>query len=244
MSYLKYEGKNIYYKACGEGRPLIIIHGDTASSKMLMPEVKFYAKSFKVIALDLLGQGKSQRVEEMPLNCWEYNADLLIGLCENLGLSKVNLIGTSGGAIVALNAVLKRPDIFDRIVADSFIGESLSHEFAKRIAEDREKAKASLFSRFFWFLMHGFDWRYVIDQNTRLLIDFSKGNGDFFGRGLDGIENSVLIMGSARDDMESVLRAVDAKIRNSKLVIFDDGNHPAMLSNKKEFRNSVMKFLD
>ncbi len=40
MSYFKYENINIYYKVSGEGRPLVIIHGDTASSKNVYTRIK------------------------------------------------------------------------------------------------------------------------------------------------------------------------------------------------------------
>ncbi|GAA0181029.1 alpha/beta hydrolase [Clostridium sediminicola] len=247
MSYFKFKNSNIYYRVLGEGKPLIIIHGDTASSKMFMPELKFYSKNFKVILLDLVGQGKSQRVDKLPLNYWEFNANMIIELCNHIGISDVNLLGTSGGAIIALNAVLKQPDLFNKIIADSFMGENLPYEFANKIVDNRKIAKSKLSTKFFWFIMHGFDWENVIDQNTNLIIDFSSDIGDFFNYELRNIENNVLITGSAKDDLlpniESTLKGINSKMKNSKLVIFENGNHPAMFSNKKEFRNLVLKFL-
>ncbi len=247
MSYFKYKNINIYYRVSGEGRPLVIIHGDTASSKMFIPELKFYSKNFKVILLDLVGQGKSHRIDKLPLNYWDFNSTLIIELCKHIGITDVNLLGTSGGAIVALNAVLKQPSLFNRIIVDSFIGEHLSYEFAKKIVDDRKIAKGKLCSNLFWFIMHGFDWKNVIDQNTNLIIDFSRDIGDFFNYELSNIENNVLITGSTKDDLipniESTLKDINLKMKNSKLVIFENGNHPAMFSNKKEFRNLVLKFL-
>ncbi|EHN14638.1 alpha/beta fold hydrolase [Clostridium sporogenes] len=247
MSYFKYKNFNIYYKVYGEGKPLVIIHGDTASSKMFIPELKFYSKNFKVILLDLIGQGKSQRVNEMPLNHWQLNSMLVIELCKYIGISNVNLLGTSGGAIIALNAVLEEPTLFNKIILDSFMGENLSHDFAKKIYQDRKIAKSKLSSKLFWFMMHGFDWENVIDQNTNLIIDFSRNIGNFFECDLSSIENNVLITGSLEDDfipnIGSILKSINSKIENSKLVIFNSGNHPAMFSNKKEFRDLVLNFL-
>ncbi len=34
MSYFKYNGHNIFYQEIGQGNPLILLHGNTASSKM------------------------------------------------------------------------------------------------------------------------------------------------------------------------------------------------------------------
>lgn len=142
---------------------------------------------------------------------------------------------------------MKQPNLFNRIVVDSFMGENLSYEFAKKIVDDRKIAKSKLCSKLFWFIMHGFDWKNVIDQNTNLIKDFSRNIGDFFNYELSNIENTVLITGSSKDDLisniESTLKGINLKMKNSELVIFENGNHPAMFSNKKEFRNLVLKFL-
>lgn len=247
MSYFEFENFKIYYKVSGEGEPLVIIHGDTASSKMFIPELEFYSKNHKVILVDLLGQGKSERVVKLPLNYWDINANMIIALCRYLNVNNINLLGTSGGAIVALNCVLKQPDLFNKIIIDSFIGENLSYEFAQKIANDRNLAKRKLSSKLFWFIMHGFDWNYVIDQNTDLIMDFSKNIGDFFGYELSDIKNRVLITGSLKDDLipdiKTILESINIKIKDSRLAIFNEGNHPAMFSNKKEFRNLVLEFL-
>lgn len=247
MSYFEFENFKIYYKVSGEGEPLVIIHGDTASSKMFIPELEFYSKNHKVILVDLLGQGKSERVVKLPLNYWDINANMIIALCRYLNVNNINLLGTSGGAIVALNCVLKQPDLFNKIIIDSFIGENLSYEFAQKIANDRNLAKRKLSSKLFWFIMHGFDWKYVIDQNTDLIMDFSKNIGDFFVYELSDIKNRVLITGSLKDDLipdiKTILESINIKIKDSRLAIFNEGNHPAMFSNKKEFRNLVLEFL-
>jgi pimeloyl-ACP methyl ester carboxylesterase len=247
MAYFKFNDFKIYYRELGEGSPLIIIHGDTASSKMFIPELKFYSKNFRVIIVDLVGQGKSQRIDKLPLNYWDYNADMIIELCRHIDIKDVNLLGTSGGAIVALNVVLKQPKLFNRIIIDSFMGEKLPYDFAKKIADDREIAKNKLSSRLFWFAMHGFDWKNVIDQSTDMLIDFSRDIGDFFKSELSSIENNILITGSLEDDLipdiQKALKAIHLKIKNSRLIIFESGKHPAMFSNKVEFKNIVLEFL-
>ncbi len=247
MSYFKYKNFHIYYKIYGEGKPLVMIHGDTASSKMFMPELKFYSKNFKVILLDLVGQGKSQRVSKLPLNYWNFNGMLIIELCKYIGIRNVNLLGTSGGAIIALNAVLANPNLFNKIILDSFMGENLQYEFAEKILYDRKISKSKLSSKLFWFMMHGYDWENVIDQNTNLIMNFARDIGNFFEYDLKNIKNDILITGSLKDglipNVENILKSINSKIENSKLVIFKNGNHPAMFSNKKEFRNLVLNFL-
>lgn len=47
-------------------------------------------------------------------------------------------MATSGGALVAINAALKAPELIDKVIADSFGGEYTLKAFTERVPEDRE----------------------------------------------------------------------------------------------------------
>lgn len=64
MSYFNYQAKNIFYKETGCGKPLIMLHGDTASSTMFEMLLPLHQEHFRVILIDFLGNGKSDRVEK------------------------------------------------------------------------------------------------------------------------------------------------------------------------------------
>ena len=129
MSYFIYQSKKIYYSEQGSGKPVLFLHGDTASSKMFEFLVPLYTDHFKVILIDFLGNGKSDRVEKFPVDLWQEEARQTIALLEHLQYGKVDLVGTSGGAWVAVNVALERPDLVGRIVADSFDGRTLAEYF-------------------------------------------------------------------------------------------------------------------
>lgn len=52
MSYFQYYDKNIYYSVIGEGIPLMLLHGNTASSKMFTFLLDFYKNDFQIILID------------------------------------------------------------------------------------------------------------------------------------------------------------------------------------------------
>lgn len=70
MSYFKYHSKRIFYKEAGSGKPLIMLHGDTASSTMFEMLLPLYQEHFRVILIDFLGNGKSDRVSKFPADLW------------------------------------------------------------------------------------------------------------------------------------------------------------------------------
>ena len=58
MSYFRYNGRHIYYEEAGEGAPLLLLHGNTASSRMYEDIARRYEANFRVILIDFLGHGR------------------------------------------------------------------------------------------------------------------------------------------------------------------------------------------
>lgn len=56
MSYFNYQSKNIYYAETGNGKAVVFLHGNTASSKMFEPLLPLYEEYFRVILVDFLGR--------------------------------------------------------------------------------------------------------------------------------------------------------------------------------------------
>ena len=111
MSYFRYEDKQIYYEESGEGSPLILLHGNTSCGKMFDPIVPVFAAKYRVIVPDFLGNGRSERIEKWPSDLWFDWTKQVKALCNNLGLKKVKLIGSSGGALAAINVALEYPEL-------------------------------------------------------------------------------------------------------------------------------------
>ena len=165
MSYFIYQSKKIFYSETGNGIPVIMLHGDTASSIMFEMLLPLYQENFKVILIDFLGNGKSDRVDEFPADLWITQAQQVIALIEHLNYKKVNLIGTSGGAWVAVNTALERPDLINKVVADSFDGRTLADDFAKNLVAERKFAKNDKLSKQFYEWCQGARWLTLIQRH-------------------------------------------------------------------------------
>lgn len=105
----KHDGHRLVYDEYGKGdRPIVLMPGLLFNRKMHKPLAEELADhGHRVICLDLLGHGDSDRPEEM----WEYSMTTFgaqtIGLLDHLGIEQAVLGGTSLGANSALEAAAR-----------------------------------------------------------------------------------------------------------------------------------------
>ncbi len=248
MAFFKYGDKKIYYDEIGAGLPVVLLHGDTASSKMFEYIIPLYANSFRVILMDFLGNGQSDRVEELPSDLWYSQSQQVIAFLEYLDCGKVNLIGTSGGAWVAVNVALERPDLVYKVVADSFDGRTLQSGFSENLLKERMTAKSNDFSRQFYEWCQGKDWETVVDLNTKALVECADSKLPLFHKPLEMLEVPILFVGSnedtmCRENLEEEYSQMEQLVSNGRKYLFPTGNHPAILSNAEKFVDVVKDFL-
>lgn len=252
MSYFNFENKQVYYEEVGTGKPLLFLHGNTASSNMFSEIVKMYQSDFKVILIDFLGHGRSDRLQEFPADLWFYEAEQVIAFLQEKCYTMANIIGSSGGALAAINAALEAPDLVDKVIADSFEGEKPLKSFVENVIADREMSKQDEDTKMFYTYMHGADWEQVVDNDTNAVYKHSKEIGVFFHKPLQSLKPDILLTGSKKDEFisavspdffEEVYGDILKKIGHGEMYLFHEGGHPAMLSNPGDFYQLSMKFL-
>lgn len=248
MSFFKYHSKDVYYTEIGEAEPIVLLHGNAASSKMFESIVDLYSNNYKVILIDFLGHGRSQRLPEFPTELWYDEAMQTITLLDLLAYEKVNLIGTSGGAWVALNIALERPDLVDKVIADSFDGRTLGKNFATNLRHQREYSKTNDMAKQFYIMWQGNDWERVIDNDTKCLVEFAEQDKEIFHKSLNELQVPVLLTANKTDDMirRDFMEEYDEiikQIAHGEKYIFENGFHPAIISNGVEFEKIANEFL-
>ncbi len=248
MAFFPYGDKKIYYEETGAGLPVVLLHGDTASSKMFAPVIPLYTNSLRVILMDFLGNGQSDRIGEFPTDLWYSQAQQVTAFLEYSDYGKVNLIGTSGGAWVAVNVALERPDLVYKVVADSFDGRTLQHDFADNLQKERMAAKNDDFSRQFYEWCQGEDWETVVDLNTKALTKCADSKLPLFHKPLETLETPILFVGSMEDtmcrkDLQEEYKQMEKLVANGKTHLFPTGNHPAILTNAEKFAAMAKDFL-
>ncbi|HEY2283396.1 MAG TPA: alpha/beta hydrolase [Solirubrobacteraceae bacterium] len=93
------------------GRPLILVHGLLLSQEMHRPLAKaLAARGNRVITVDLLGHGSSDRPRDMWRYSMEAFARQLLALMDHLELEEAAVMGTSLGANTALEVASIAPE--------------------------------------------------------------------------------------------------------------------------------------
>jgi 2-hydroxy-6-oxonona-2,4-dienedioate hydrolase len=107
--YITANGNKIRYIEEGDSKnTIILLHGLGGMAERWLPVVPFLSKKYRVIALDLIGYGQSDKpqVDYTP----EFFRDSVLGFLEALSLQKAFMVGTSlGGEIVAECAATQNP---------------------------------------------------------------------------------------------------------------------------------------
>ena len=238
-------GVRLAYRTQGVGPLLLILPGNTASSAHHGGELAYFGARFCAIAPDFAGTGQSDRLRMWPDDWHQRCAHDLAALVAHLGERQCLVMGTSGGAIIALWLAILHPEIVCAVVADSTVA-AFPPAWLHAAMDTRSARSPGQID--FWRAAHGDDWDQVIDQDTALLRRVADRGGGFFGARLGEIRCPVLITASLGD---SVLPAVGAsqlamleQIPDSRLFLAKQGDHPLMWSNPVEFRRAVDAFLD
>lgn len=247
MAFFEFDGKQVYYEVLGQGKPLLLLHGNSVSSTLFNSCKLFFSKYFKVILIDYPGHGKSERLTGFRDDFWHYNAHCAFQLMDMLEIDRFDVIGTSGGAMVGLNMCVIHPDRINKIIADSFFGDYLTFIEAEALVAKRQKAKSDFMMSQYWKFHNGDEWENVVDNDCNMMLSFTrKGFPTIFGD-LASIKSEVLIVATSSDELLpnilDRLTELSKKIQKVYLKFYNYGKHTFMITEKEEFRKIALEFL-
>lgn len=111
-------GLRLHYLTCGEGEPLLLLHGRGSASALFAPILPQLAEHRRVIALDLPGWGLSGKPRftgtsaEDALRVWMSGP---LALLDALGIEQVDVLGHSMGGFTALGLALEHGERIGRL---------------------------------------------------------------------------------------------------------------------------------
>ena len=240
----------------------IFLHGNLASNTWWEPSLEIWKKSAKpglegrFIAAEWRGYGKSdppKSEEELPPAAL---AEDYIQLCDKLGIKKACLVGHSTGGLIALFAMLKAPNLFERAVLLDPVG-ATGVQFGPemyaaftQMSEDRAVTEAVMNGT-----IHGNDMKSPLFQ--RIVDDtFGAAKINWHGvpkmlhitdisKDLGKIRHPVLVLHGQHDPIIPVesSQILAAGLPNASLDILKDQGHSANVENPALFVAKVNEFL-
>ena len=113
--YQLVRGVRLYYETYGQGPPLLLIHGNGDNISAWAKNIPYFARRYRVIAVDSRAHGKSVDVGDSL--SFEMMADDFAGLLTSLRIDSAYVMGWSDGGINALVLALRYPEKVRRLVA-------------------------------------------------------------------------------------------------------------------------------
>lgn len=106
----------LHYIEKGEGKPLVLLHGNGQSLDYFQNQIETFSKSYRVFAVDTRGHGRSPR-GTAPFSMQQFSEDLHAFL-DTHNLKKIILLGFSDGGNIALTFALRYPEYIEKLIVN------------------------------------------------------------------------------------------------------------------------------
>lgn len=252
---------NLSYDDIGDGSiPIIFLHGYPFDKTMWRGQLDFLKSSYRAIACDIRGFGKSTD-EESPLSI-DLFADDLIQFMDKLNIDKAIICGLSMGGYIALNLIKRFPSHFEALIlcdtqciADTTEGKEKRYE----IIEEIEAYGVTNFNEGFINKVFHKDSitnkKELVDQLRSVVFSNSKNSITKGFAALAEHSETCSILGDisiptliicGREDQVTPLAQseyMNKHIKKSILHVIENAGHVSNLEQPKEFNKYLSEFL-
>ena len=230
-------GAKQYFEVYGQGEPLVLIHGNGGNIGYMKPQIKFFARKYKVIVMDCRGRGNSELGND-SLTYMQMAKDVS-DILTHLKIDSAYVVGRSDGGIIALLMGIYYPEKVKKIVAfaanltpDTI---ALYPSFLNEVKRDRRKADEMLLKK-----DSTQNWK-ILQQRNRMM-EFQP---QIMAADLQKINCPVLVMSTDRDIIQEEHTVyIYRNIPRANLSILAGESHYVTMNNPDLFNTAVQKYLD
>jgi 2-succinyl-6-hydroxy-2,4-cyclohexadiene-1-carboxylate synthase len=112
-------GVHYHIEQCGEGYPLVLLHGFTGAASTWKPFCPIWGKHSKLLMVDLIGHGETESPGDMARYGIKKVAQDLKMLLDELGIEKTDMLGYSMGGRTAITFASMYPERIRKLILES-----------------------------------------------------------------------------------------------------------------------------
>ena len=259
-------GEALWFKKTGSGPPLLHIHGSAFGHKNFEKLTPHSAKDYEVIDFDLPGYGES-RGGFRP-GGMEGLAEQVFELIRALGYERLNIHGTSFGAMIGLTLAALHPDAVDRLVLSCFLcrydkAARMMRSTWKRTARESGMEAVADLTSVAGFARGFYERSEAETQLAAMREAFSKTTAEAFIAGTETIEQTdlsplaprvtapTLLLAGAEDNMTPFKPApsgygfeqIRGDLPNCELVVLPDCGHYLVIEQPALAAEKIVEFM-
>ena len=114
--YIEVNGLRIHYVDEGKGETILCLHGEPSWSFLYRKMIASMSKQHRVIAMDFIGFGRSDKFTEREAYTFQMHLDTLMGFIKAVNLEQMTVVVQDWGGLLGLAAVAHMPERFARLV--------------------------------------------------------------------------------------------------------------------------------
>ncbi len=114
--YVEVSGLRVHYVDEGRGEVLLCLHGEPTWSYLYRKMIPILSTKYRVIAMDFIGFGRSDKFTEQNKYSFKMHCDKLSGFIKSLSLNRITLVVQDWGGLIGLRIVSEMPERFSRLV--------------------------------------------------------------------------------------------------------------------------------
>ena len=247
MPVARSQGVAIRYRVVGEGPPLVLVHGWTASGRLnweLPGWVEYLRPHYRLVLPDLRGHGRSAKPHGQEAYSLELMAADVLAVMDAAGVGQARVMGYSMGGMIALELLVNHGERFTAAVVGG-MGLRFPRGRTRADCRDEEQAEAAPRQRDFGKTLRGVG---SFLRHYDPLAQRAVWRGVFKDRQpvrqperLGEVQQPVLIVVGSRDPLCPGTRELQAELPNARREVLPGRNHLSAVSDPR-FKALVREF--
>jgi haloalkane dehalogenase len=114
--YVELHGLRVHYVDAGQGDVILCLHGEPTWSYLYRKLMPILSARHRVIALDFIGFGRSDKLADKADYSFQLHQDTLTGFVQALALEQITVVVQDWGGLIGLTVASQMPQRFARLV--------------------------------------------------------------------------------------------------------------------------------